>query len=134
MRTKSHHLCNLSNPPLLSLSLSQWLAHQKTCPQCRERCLPRNVIKLFIDTGEQHSRNSDNTTLDPREVAVRERERERLGRLFLNHRFNYYTAENVRTNCSTGLCNKWRLKSNTNEAMEVGRKSLINCTGLGSHI
>lgn len=32
-------------------SLSQWLVHQKTCPQCRIRCLPRNVLKLFIDSA-----------------------------------------------------------------------------------
>lgn len=32
--------------------LSQWLSHQKTCPQCREKCLPRNIVKLFINSSE----------------------------------------------------------------------------------
>ena len=55
-----------SSPPG---SLSQWLAHQKTCPQCRERCLPRNVIKLFIDDSTE-SLQADNGTLGPQELKV----------------------------------------------------------------
>jgi TRAF-interacting protein len=48
--------------------LSQWLAHQKTCPQCRERCLPRSVIKLFIDDATESLRSDNNSTLDPKEL------------------------------------------------------------------
>jgi TRAF-interacting protein len=48
--------------------LSQWLAHQKTCPQCRERCLPRNVIRLFIDDSTE-SLQADNNTLGPKELT-----------------------------------------------------------------
>lgn len=50
-------------------SLSQWLAHQKTCPQCRERCLPRNVLKLFIDDSSDSLR-CDNNALNPQELKV----------------------------------------------------------------
>lgn len=32
--------------------LKQWLAHQKSCPQCREKCLPRSVIKLYTNTSD----------------------------------------------------------------------------------
>ena len=32
--------------------LTQWLAHQKSCPQCREKCLPRSVIKLYTNTSD----------------------------------------------------------------------------------
>ncbi len=50
-------------------SLSQWLTHQKTCPQCRVRCLPRNVLKLFIDSNDSTSLASSQ---DPRELKVHE--------------------------------------------------------------
>lgn len=46
--------------------LSQWLAHQKTCPQCREKCLPRNVIKLFIDSNDIS--RADTKMSDPQEM------------------------------------------------------------------
>lgn len=49
-------------------SLSQWLAHQKTCPQCREKCLIRNVIKLFIDTNELSRCSLEDIT--PQEMKV----------------------------------------------------------------
>ena len=57
--------------PPLDTSLSQWLAHQKTCPQCRERCLPRNVIKLFIDVNDRSTLSADLNTLDSKELKVR---------------------------------------------------------------
>ena len=47
--------------------LSQWLAHQKTCPQCREKCLPRNVIKLFINSNDL-SQLTDTQIIDPQEM------------------------------------------------------------------
>lgn len=47
--------------------LSQWLNHQKTCPQCRERCLPRNVIKLYTDTSGDLSQ-VHHSSLSPQEL------------------------------------------------------------------
>lgn len=55
---------------LISHSLSQWLAHQKTCPQCRERCQPRSVLKLFIDDSNDSLQTGDNNILDPKELKV----------------------------------------------------------------
>ncbi len=46
--------------------LSQWLAHQKSCPQCRERCLPRNVIKLYVDSSDLSQVATE--SLDPNEL------------------------------------------------------------------
>ena len=46
--------------------LSQWLTHQKTCPQCREKCLPRSVIKLFINSNELSI--TDTQLTDPQEM------------------------------------------------------------------
>ena len=31
--------------------MNQWLAHQKSCPQCRDKCLPRQILRLFLDSG-----------------------------------------------------------------------------------
>ncbi|XP_065917083.1 E3 ubiquitin-protein ligase TRAIP-like [Dysidea avara] len=31
--------------------LSQWLAHSNTCPQCRDKCAKKSVIKLYIDSS-----------------------------------------------------------------------------------
>ena len=53
----------------LPRSLTQWLAHQKTCPQCRERCLQRNVVKLFIDSGDSSMLNSTQS-MEPQEMKV----------------------------------------------------------------
>ena len=43
---------SFSAAPCIHISelLHQWLAQRKTCPQCRQRCLPREVLKLFLDT------------------------------------------------------------------------------------
>ena len=49
-------------------SLMQWLAHNKTCPQCREKCLQRNVIRLYIDTSDTSSQ--PDVELDPEEMKV----------------------------------------------------------------
>lgn len=46
--------------------LSQWLTHQKTCPQCRERCLPRSIIKLFVNSNDLSQVSAD--LLDPQEL------------------------------------------------------------------
>lgn len=50
-------------------SLSQWLEHQASCPQCREKCLPKNVIRLFIDSGDASVTTVDDC-LGPQELKV----------------------------------------------------------------
>ena len=56
-------------PPSPPCSLTQWLAHQKTCPQCRERCLQRNVVKLFVDSGDSSMLNTTQS-MEPQEMKV----------------------------------------------------------------
>lgn len=51
--------------------LTQWLAHQKSCPQCREKCLPRNVIKLYIDSCDTTLSQIPIDTQDPVELQER---------------------------------------------------------------
>jgi hypothetical protein len=46
----------------------QWLGHNKTCPQCREKCLRKNVIRLYVDAGDTFSQA--NVELDPEEMKV----------------------------------------------------------------
>ena len=62
------YTCAFISPP----SLSQWLAHQKTCPQCRERCLPRNVLKLFLNDSTESMR-VENESLNEQELKARRR-------------------------------------------------------------
>lgn len=57
-------------------SLSQWLAHQKTCPQCRERCLPRNVLKLFLNDSNESLR-AENESLNEQELKARGNKRKK---------------------------------------------------------
>lgn len=47
--------------------LSQWLLQAKSCPQCREPCKPKNVIKLFI-TSNELSQNNDLQSMDPKDM------------------------------------------------------------------
>ena len=47
--------------------LSQWLLHKKSCPQCREICKPKDVIKLFVTTTEL-TRNNDLLSMDPKDM------------------------------------------------------------------
>ena len=62
--------CNLyCHVPSSPCSLIQWLAHQKTCPQCRERCLQRNVVKLFVDSGDSSMLNTTQS-MEPHEMKV----------------------------------------------------------------
>ena len=45
--------------------LNQWLVHSKTCPQCRNSCRPKEVLKLFVtSSGEGH----DVECTDPKEM------------------------------------------------------------------
>lgn len=48
------------------LCLSEWLKVQKNCPQCREKCLPRNVIKLYTNSNDLTTAELD--SLDPQEM------------------------------------------------------------------
>jgi len=36
---------------ILCCSLSQWLVHSSTCPQCRDKCAKKSVIKLYINSS-----------------------------------------------------------------------------------
>ena len=46
------------------ISLSEWLVHRKTCPQCREKCLPRQVSHLLNRDCEQtHCVHPPSTTV-----------------------------------------------------------------------
>lgn len=47
--------------------LSQWLLHGKNCPQCRERCLERNIIRLYVNTPSDTSM-VESSLLDPQEL------------------------------------------------------------------
>eukprot|EP00731_Ephydatia_muelleri_P023113 Em0015g696a len=51
------------------ICLSQWLEHQASCPQCREKCLPKNVIRLFIDSCD--SSVTIDESLEPQELKER---------------------------------------------------------------
>ena len=53
---------------ILFCSLMQWLGHNKTCPQCREKCMRKNVIRLFVDSSD--SLSQANVELDPEEMKV----------------------------------------------------------------
>jgi len=57
--------CSPLPPPF---SLSQWLAHQKSCPQCREKCLQRNVLKLFVDSSDASMLSTQ--SMEPNEMKV----------------------------------------------------------------
>lgn len=63
----SSQFCMFDNcsPPF---SLSQWLAHQKSCPQCREKCLQRNVLKLFVDSSDASMLSTQ--SMEPNEMKV----------------------------------------------------------------
>lgn len=51
------------------VSLSEWLAHSKTCPQCREKCANKSVIKLYLDSCASEE-DRDLTSLDSDELKV----------------------------------------------------------------
>lgn len=44
--------------------LSEWLKVQKNCPQCREKCPPKNVIKLYTNSSDL----TQSECLDPQEM------------------------------------------------------------------
>jgi len=45
--------------------LNTWLLHSKTCPQCRESCKPKDVLKLFVTSSEL---GRDFECTDPKEM------------------------------------------------------------------
>ena len=51
------------------ISLSEWLAHSKTCPQCREKCANKSVIKLYLDSSASEE-DRDLTDLDSEQLKV----------------------------------------------------------------
>ena len=51
------------------ISLSEWLAHSKTCPQCREKCANKSVIKLYLDSCANEE-DKDLANLDSDEIKV----------------------------------------------------------------
>lgn len=54
---------------LYFISLSEWLAHSKTCPQCREKCANKSVIKLYLDACASEE-DRDLGDLDSEELKV----------------------------------------------------------------
>lgn len=57
--------------------LTEWLSHQKSCPQCREKCLLRNVLKLFVDSSESLTQ-VDSQSLDPDQLREKLRLQEEV--------------------------------------------------------
>ena len=47
--------------------LNQWLLHSKTCPQCRESCRPKDVLKLFV-TSNELTQGNDLQCTDPKDM------------------------------------------------------------------
>ena len=50
-----------SSRSFLPLSLSQWLCHKESCPQCRAPCKKKKILKLFMP--ESNYRDDDDETL-----------------------------------------------------------------------
>ena len=44
------------------------MSPNKTCPTCRERCLLKSVIKLFVDSSDRSNIDLDDVT--PQEMKV----------------------------------------------------------------
>jgi len=55
---------------LFRVSLSEWLGHSKTCPQCREKCANKSVIKLYVDSCAP-SEDKDISDLNGEQLKVR---------------------------------------------------------------
>ena len=66
----------------------QWLGHNKTCPQCREKCMRKNVIRLFVDSSD--SLSQANVELDPEEMKVN-----RLGVCVCVFEINYISISSL---------------------------------------
>ena len=63
------YIITITHSTLYEYSVSQWVAPQKTCPTCRERCLLKNLVKLFVDSSDQSSVDLDDIT--PQEMKVK---------------------------------------------------------------
>ena len=65
-------ISSYSSRSFLPLSLSQWLCHKESCPQCRAPCKKKKILKLFMP--ESNYRDDDDETLSsmtPEQLKVR---------------------------------------------------------------
>ena len=55
-----------------SYSLSQWLCHKESCPQCRAPCKKKKILKLFMPEGNYTADDDESlSSLTPEQLKVR---------------------------------------------------------------